>query len=87
MAQSVAPPRQFRYVTPVIYPVGLVPEKWRWLLFLNPMAGIVDAYRSALFGKPFAWGHLGISLAVAAVGFFGGLMYFRRIEKRFADIV
>jgi ABC-type polysaccharide/polyol phosphate export permease len=47
----------------------------------------VDAYRSALLGKPFAWGNLGVSFAVAVVLFFAGLLYFRRLERHFADIV
>ena len=90
--------RDFRYVipfmvqiwmfaTPVIYPVKLIPKNWQWLLSLNPMSGIVDAYRSAILGKPFAWGNLAISVAVAFAAFFLGLMYFRRLERQFADIV
>ena len=68
-------------------PVKIVPKNWRWLLSLNPMAGIVDAYRSAILGKPFAWGNLGVSLAVALTTFACGVIYFRRLESRFADIV
>lgn len=90
--------RDFRYVlpffvqitmflTPVIYPARIIPGNWRWLILLNPMAGLVDAYRSAILGKPFEWGNLGISLAMAAVIFLCGLMYFRETEKYFADIV
>lgn len=90
--------RDFRYVipfmvqiwmfaTPVIYPVKIVPKNWQWLLFLNPMSGIVDAYRSAILGKPFAWGNLAISVNVALLAFLCGLMYFRRFEREFADIV
>ncbi len=90
--------RDFRYVlpflvqiwmflTPVIYPVGIIPEKWRWLILLNPMAGVVDAYRSAILGKPFEWASLGISMGIAVVIFFCGLMYFRKTERYFADIV
>jgi len=90
--------RDFRYVipfvvqmwmfaTPVIYPVKAVPKDWQWLLCLNPMSGIVDAYRSAILGKPFEWGNLCISMTVATVGFLVGLMCFRRLERRFADVV
>ncbi|MCK4394335.1 ABC transporter permease [Candidatus Bipolaricaulota bacterium] len=75
------------FLTPVIYPVTLIPERFRWLILLNPMAGIVDAYRSAILGKPFAWGNLGISLGVATVMFLLGLAYFRKTERYFADIV
>jgi len=90
--------RDFRYIvpffvqiwmflTPVVYPTGIIPENWRWLILLNPMAGIVDAYRSAILGKPFEWGNLGISLGMAVAIFLCGLMYFRKTERYFADIV
>ena len=90
--------RDFRYVisfmvqiwmfaTPVIYPVSKIPENWQWLMSLNPMSGIVDAYRSAILGKPFAWGNLSISLGVALLVFLMGLSYFRRLERQFVDIV
>ena len=75
------------YLTPVIYPVTLIPERFRWVILLNPMAGIVDAYRSAILGKPFEWGNLGISLGIASVMFLIGLAYFRKTERYFADIV
>lgn len=75
------------YLTPVVYPVTLIPERFRWVILLNPMAGIVDAYRSAILGKPFAWGNLGISLGIATVMFLIGLAYFRKTERYFADIV
>jgi lipopolysaccharide transport system permease protein len=75
------------FVTPVIYPPTSVPQSWQWLLRMNPMTGIVDGYRSAILGTPFAWGELGISMLVAAAIFVCGLMYFRRMERWFADIV
>ena len=90
--------RDFRYIlpffvqiwmflTPVIYPVGIIPENWRWLILLNPMAGIVDAYRSAILGKPFEWGSLGVSMGIAVAIFLCGLVYFRKTEKYFSDII
>ena len=90
--------RDFRYVipfviqiwmflTPVLYPVKMVPQKWQWLLSLNPMSGIVDAYRSAILGKPFQWGNLGISTAAMLVALLIGVLYFRKTERRFADII
>jgi lipopolysaccharide transport system permease protein len=75
------------FLTPVIYSVAIIPEKWRWLVLLNPMAGIVDAYRSAILGRPFEWGDLVISMGMAAAIFLCGLLYFRKTEKYFADIV
>jgi lipopolysaccharide transport system permease protein len=75
------------FLTPVVYPVRVIPQKWQWLIALNPMTGIVDAYRSAILGKPFEWGNLAISLVVAAAVFVAGLFYFRRMESSFADVV
>ena len=75
------------YVTPVIYPVTIIPARWQWVVAVNPMAGIINAYRSAILGKPFDWPHLGISLGVALVMLFAGLAFFRRTEGYFADIV
>jgi len=75
------------YATPVIYPSSIVPEKWRWILSINPMAGIIDGYRSALLGKPFDWLSISISLWVSLVGLAIGLFYFRAVERKFADII
>ncbi len=90
--------RDFRYVipfliqiwmflTPVIYPVKMIPEGFRWLISVNPMSGIVDAWRAALLGKPFEWGQLGISVGVGVFVLVLGLMYFRKLEREFADII
>ncbi|HXG29184.1 MAG TPA: ABC transporter permease [Nevskiales bacterium] len=75
------------FATPVIYPPAIVPEDWRWLLFLNPMAGIVTAIRAAWFGLPFDLTGLGLSLAVSVCLLIIGLSYFRSVERRFADII
>ena len=74
------------YISPIIYPVSIVPPAWRWVLALNPMAGIIDGYRSAILGKPWDWLSLSISAAVTVGLLVLGLMYFRRTERRFADI-
>jgi lipopolysaccharide transport system permease protein len=79
--------KMWKWLTPVVYSVTVVPEKWRWALSLNPMAGLVDAYRSAILGKPFEWGNLAISMAVATALFLVGALIFRRLESQFADIV
>lgn len=75
------------YLTPVIYPVTIFPPAWRWVLAVNPMTGIVDAYRSAILGKPLDWASLAVSIPVMTAVFVLGLYYFRRAETRFADVV
>jgi lipopolysaccharide transport system permease protein len=75
------------FLTPVIYPVELLGDRWGALLALNPMVGIVEAWRSAILGRPLAWERLGVSVLVAVAVLVVGSLYFRRIEARFADIV
>ena len=75
------------YVTPVIYPVSIVPERFQWILRLNPLTGIIDAYRYAILGRPLDWTNLGISLGMISVMLFIGLTVFRRMERHFADVV
>ena len=75
------------YITPIIYPASLVPERWQWVLYLNPMTGLIEAFRSAFLGRPFDWDGIGISLAVSVTIFLIAIAYFNRVERRFADIV
>ena len=76
------------FATPVAYPSSIVPEKWRALYGLNPMAGVVEGFRWALLGKSNPPGALlAVSVAVVILILIGGLYYFRRMEAQFADIV
>lgn len=76
------------FATPVAYPASLVPERWRGLFGLNPMAGVVEGFRWALLGKAEGPGALlAVSVAIVMVILVGGLYYFRRMEKIFADVV
>ncbi len=75
------------FMTPVIYPVSYLPAKLRPLLALNPMTGVVMGFRSALLGTPVDMKVLELSLAVSVVLFLVGLLIFRRMERRFADII
>ena len=74
--------------SPVIYPVSMVSERYQWLLALNPMGGVIKAYRASLLGhKPIDWPLLGLSTLIILLIFVVGLYYFRRMEKVFADVV
>jgi lipopolysaccharide transport system permease protein len=75
------------FVSPVAYPLKVVPASWRLAYALNPMAGIIGGYRAALLGEAIPWDCLAVSFAAALALFGLGLMYFRRVERRFADIV
>jgi lipopolysaccharide transport system permease protein len=76
------------FVSPVIYPVSLVKGNYQWLLAINPMGGVIHAYRSSLLGhQPIEWSLLALSTLIIVALFLGGLYYFRRMEKVFADVV
>jgi lipopolysaccharide transport system permease protein len=76
------------FATPVAYPASLVPGRWRAIFGLNPMVGVVEGFRWALLGTGQAPGSmLAVSATVVAVTLIGGLYYFRRMEKTFADVV
>ena len=74
------------FLSPVIYPVSFVPAKYRWLLALNPMTGIIDGFRAAFLDQPWPWDTIGVSAGVSVVCLVVGLYYFRRTERRFADV-
>jgi lipopolysaccharide transport system permease protein len=76
------------YASPVIYPVTLVPDRWHWLLALNPMSGVIDGFRWAILGR--GTPHYGVFAISAAVGLaimVSGLVYFKHVERRFADVM
>ena len=75
------------FLSPIIYPPTIVPERWRWALALNPLSGIIGNYRSALFGRPFDWTALAATAVVTFAILISSAYYFRRMESRFADIV
>lgn len=76
------------FITPVIYPVTAVPEQYQWLLYLNPMTGVINVMRSSfLHTAPIDWPLTMLSVASAFVMFVIGLYYFKGREKEFADII
>jgi lipopolysaccharide transport system permease protein len=92
--------RDFRYIVPFIVQFGLyispvgfsssiVPEKWRLIYSLNPMVGVIDGFRWAILGKDAVIYMPGfvLSIGVVIVLFFSGIWYFRKMERRFADVI
>lgn len=75
------------FVSSVILPSTSIPQKWRWLLMLNPMSGIIEGYRAALFGLPFDWPALGIASVFTIVVLLYAIYAFGRVERSFADII
>lgn len=80
--------QMFMFLTPVIYPISILGAKFKWLFSLNPMSGVIEAARSVVFGNRVVdWHFLSISITVSLVLFIFGIMYFRKTERYFADII
>jgi lipopolysaccharide transport system permease protein len=76
------------YASPVAYPMSLVPERWHLLYSLNPMAGVIEGFRWALLGKGNPdFGVMTASAVVVMALLLGGIVYFRQMERTFADVV
>ena len=75
------------FLTPVIYPISFVPERWRWVLRLNPLSGIIEGFRDAIFGRSFNWNGLLISTVITFALLAAAAYIFRRMEQEFADII
>jgi lipopolysaccharide transport system permease protein len=75
------------FLTPVIYPVSFLPDRWRWALRLNPLSGIIEGFRDAIFGRPFNWNGIAISAAITLGLLAGAAHVFRRMEGEFADVI
>lgn len=75
------------YASPILYPVSFVPEKWQWLYFLNPMSGILAAYRDVLIYNRLPGDYLLPAAIVSMIIFALGYWFFKRVEFQFADII
>ena len=76
------------FLTPIAYPSTMLPEPWRTLYGINPMAGVVEGFRWALLGTEMAVGPMiVVSAVVAVILLMSGAFYFRRMERTFADVV
>lgn len=75
------------YASPIIYPVSMVPESMRSIFYLNPMAGIIEAYRDVLINGQIPGNYMIPSASIAIVVFLLGYWFFKRVEYQFADIV
>lgn len=76
------------YITPVIYPVSIIPSKYQWIAYLNPMSGVIQTARTSLLGHgTINWNMLAISFAVSLFLVIGGISYFRKTERYIADVL
>jgi lipopolysaccharide transport system permease protein len=76
------------YASPIVYPLSIVPERYRWLYMLNPMVGVIEGFRAVLLRTtPVPWQAIGMSVIGSLVLLTIGVRYFRRAEHIFADVV
>ncbi|MBI3901604.1 MAG: ABC transporter permease [Nitrosomonadales bacterium] len=77
------------YLSPVLYSSNLIPEDWRLLYSMNPMVGVIDGFRWAILGgaSQLHWPGLLLSLALVATTLWSGIIYFRKTEKSFVDVI
>jgi lipopolysaccharide transport system permease protein len=77
----------FMYISPVIYPASNVPDKFQLVYAMNPMVGVIEGFRAVLLGtQSMPWFYIWIGSASALVLFISGALYFRRMERYFADV-
>lgn len=79
--------QMWMFVTPIIYPLSFIPTRWRWVLKLNPLSGVIEGFRDAIFGRPFHWQELWFSAGVTLVLLLYSGYSFRRMEHEFADVI
>ena len=74
------------FVTPVAYPASMVPERWRLLYALNPMASVVEGFRNSLLGTPAPGAMVAVAVVVVAAALVSGTAYFRSVEGSIVDL-
>ncbi|MGI9106616.1 MAG: ABC transporter permease [Pyrinomonadaceae bacterium] len=79
--------QMWMFLTPIMYPLSVVPEKWHWAMYLNPMTGIVEGIRSSITGRGFNWLALEFSVVIAVLALAASIFAFRRLDKSFADLL
>jgi lipopolysaccharide transport system permease protein len=75
------------FLTPVIYPVSFLPQRWQWIIRLNPLSGIIEGFRAAIFGYAFNWDGLAVSSAITIGLLLTAAYSFRHMEQEFADVI
>ncbi|MBL7177922.1 MAG: ABC transporter permease [Desulfobacteraceae bacterium] len=75
------------FLTPIIYPLSMVPEKFRWMIKFNPMYPFIELYHQVLLQHTISWGMLGCTMSLATLFLVGGVLFFERAKYGFADVL
>ena len=79
--------RMMMYTAPIVYSASSIPEKWRLLYSLNPLVGIIEGFRACFLGMPMPWIYIWPGFIITFILFLGGLLYFKRMERFFVDVI
>lgn len=75
------------YTAPIVYSAASIPDKYRLIYSLNPIVGVIEGFRAALLGTPMPWAYIWPGMLTAALVFVTGGLYFKRMERIFADVI
>ncbi len=79
--------RMLMYTAPIVYSASSIPEKYRFVYSLNPIVGVIEGYRACLLGTPMPWPYIWPGIITATILFISGALYFKRMERVFADVI
>lgn len=79
--------RMLMYSAPIIYSASQIPDPWRTVYSLNPVVGVIEGFRATLLGLPVPWEYILPGMGTLAIGLLGGMLYFRRMERVFVDVI
>lgn len=79
--------RMLMYSAPIVYSASSIPEKYRIIYSYNPIVGVIEGFRSTLLGLPMQWQYIYPSIFTTIVLLFGGLLYFKRMERVIVDVI
>jgi lipopolysaccharide transport system permease protein len=79
--------RMLMYSAPIIYSASGIPDPWRTVYSLNPIVGVIEGFRATLLGLPVPWEYILPGMGTLVVGLLGGMLYFRRMERVFVDVI
>ena len=79
--------RMLVYSAPILYTASRIPEEWRMVYSINPIVGVIEGFRATLLGFPIPWQFVFPGMITLAVMLLGGILYFRRMERTFVDVI
>jgi lipopolysaccharide transport system permease protein len=75
------------YSAPIVYSASRIPEQYRMFYSLNPVVGVIEGYRACLLGTPMPWQYIWPGMITTLLLVVGGALYFKRMERVFADVI